>query len=97
MVDPSTLELVTGSDNPLGGSFGTILVAAMLGSIILTLAFLAFWIFRAIRRQKVENAILEIRDILKEIHAEQKLGSKSSTYPASKTSDATSINPSQTP
>lgn len=74
-MDSQTLELLMGSPDTtsdFGSSLGAFLLYITIASVVVTGAILVMWIMAQMRRRKVENATLEIRDILHEMNERDK-------------------------
>ena len=68
------LDLLSGqSVGKLSSSLNDIVMYVTIGSITITIIVLTLWIIGHIHRRQVQNATIEIRDILREMNERDKL------------------------
>ena len=68
----------------INSSMGGVFALVAIGSVILTIVFVVFWIINSIRKIKVQKAILEIQKDIHEMNELQKGTQPSSTTDTSK-------------
>ncbi len=79
-MDAQALNLLNGQSSSsadsmtsIGSSIGSIFAYITIGSIVITVVVVVFWVVGYLHRRKMQQAIIEIRDVLMAMNEREKL------------------------